>query len=262
MSRTERRISKDLFLTNNGELVPFSPTQPIELYVNTVRYYFPNQESKLYSTLAEAAKSINRTSARASQLYNDGKIQCLRIWSEGIEIQEGEQFKHLVNGYYISNHGRVLRVSQSRYTTLRYKILNPRSTMNGHLQLNCDLARAAGLRTSLIAPTVLELFSEPRPSEDAVCIHANGVSTDNRLCNLYWGTRTDAAQNREVFGHGIHLSKEKIPVKVVEDSRTHKLKPFIGRVFESISEAGRCIGVSPMAVRQYIIAGKIVKVNA
>lgn len=258
MSYTPRIISKELFLTDYGKLVPFHPTQPLELYTSTIRYYFAGQDSKLFSTLSEAAQSINRTSARASQLYNEGKIRCVKIYQEGFEIKLNERFKPLVNGYYLSNYGRILRVSQSVYTKNRYKIIQPQRTMGDHLQLSQELTQAAGLRTSLIAPTVLELFVEPRPSKDSVCIHADGNSLNNSISNLYWGTRKDAAQNRELFGKGNHGSKEKVKVKVVSDSRTNRLKPFLGRTFESISEASREIGISPMAIRQYLKTGKLI----
>lgn len=267
--RTKRKISKHLLMKDNGKLVPFNPKQPLELYTSTTYYYFTDEialfcklnegvhTEGLYPTLTACGEAIGKTSARASQLYTDGKIKCVKIWSEGFEIKPNEIFKPLANGYYLSNHGRILRINKSKGARNHYKIIKPRRTMGNHLQLSGDVTRAANLRTSLIAPTVLEMFVEPKPTPDAVCIHADGNTMNNYVKNLYWGTRVDAAQNREKFGNGHHDSKDKVPIVIVSDSRTHRLEPYIGKRFDSICDAAREIGISPMCIRQYIKSGKI-----
>ena len=267
--RTKQRIAKELFMTDNGLIVPFKPKQPIKLYNHELKYVFDKKVSErvklpkgfavdlscMYDTISAASKAIGKTPARGSQLYTEGLLKCIRIWSLDIDIEKDELFKHLVNDYFLSNHGRVLK----RYRSGEFRILKPLTTLGSQAQIGTDIVKAAGLRTSLMGPCVLEMFGKSRPSDEYVCIHINGDTTNNHLSNLRWGTRKEAAQNREKLGRGVHGGKDKVRVKVVEDCRTGLLRPHIGRVFGSICEAAREIGVSPMSIRQYIKNGKIVK---
>ena len=267
--RTKQRITKELFRTDSGRIVSFKPNQPLTLYRYELRYVFDSKVSeivkipeglavdfgRMYDTISAASKAIGKTPARGSQLYSEGLLKCIKIWSLDIDIEKDELFKHLTNDYFLSNHGRILR----KYKSGEFKILKPITTLGKHEQIYTEVARAAGLRTSLMGPCVLELFDEPRPTSESICIHIDGDTTNNKLSNLKWGTRKEAAQNREKLGRGVHGGKEKVRVKVVADCRTGILKPHLGRVFGSICEASREIGVSPMSIRQYIKNGKIVK---
>jgi hypothetical protein len=47
---------------------------------------------------------------------------------------------------------------------------------------------------------VCAAFYGPKPSPDHKALHRNGVSTDNRVENLYWGTAQDLVDGQMVRG--------------------------------------------------------------
>lgn len=127
---------------------------------------------------------------------------------------EEEVWKPVVdaNPYDISNLGRVRsywRVvwpkGQKSYKVVRRdlppKIKNPQMSIHGYhiLMLYSDASRDAAGRAlkfnKKIHHMVLEAFVGQRPS-GCECRHLNGVRTDNRLCNLAWGTAQENADDR------------------------------------------------------------------
>jgi hypothetical protein len=70
----------------------------------------------------------------------------------------------------------------------------------------CDLRKPGIKQKARIHVVVLETFVCPRPDGMIAC-HNNGDSTDNRLCNLRWGTHEDNAKDKIL--HGTHLYGER-----------------------------------------------------
>jgi hypothetical protein len=65
---------------------------------------------------------------------------------------------------------------------------------------------------ALVHILVLTAFVGPRPHPSAQCLHSNDVPTDNRLCNLRWGTPAenweDSRKNgRRTVGEQVHNAK-------------------------------------------------------
>jgi hypothetical protein len=54
-------------------------------------------------------------------------------------------------------------------------------------------------RYATIHSLVLESFVGPRPN-GAECRHINGINTDNRLCNLQWGTSSENYEDKRKHG--------------------------------------------------------------
>ena len=72
----------------------------------------------------------------------------------------------------------------------------------------CDLRKPGIKEKARIHVVVLETFVCPRPDGMIAC-HNNGDSTDNRLCNLRWGTHEENAADK--IAHGTHLYGESCP---------------------------------------------------
>jgi hypothetical protein len=70
----------------------------------------------------------------------------------------------------------------------------------------CDLRKPGIKQKARIHVVVLETFVCPRPDGMIAC-HNNGDSTDNRLCNLRWGTHEENAADKIL--HGTHQYGER-----------------------------------------------------
>ena len=107
--------------------------------------------------------------------------------------------------YEVSNLGRIRsvdRVVTNRLGVtrkLKGRVLRvfPNSR-SGHLQTNlCN----AGVETVVaVHRVVLIAWVGDPPGSDYECCHNNGDPTDNRVCNLRWGTRSD--NNNDAVKHG------------------------------------------------------------
>lgn len=91
----------------------------------------------------------------------------------------------------------------------------------------CDLRKPGIKQRARIHVVVLETFVCPRPSGMIAC-HNNGDSTDNRLCNLRWGTHKDNAKDKIL--HGTHQYGESCPrsklteaqaIAILESTKTY-----------------------------------------
>ena len=91
--------------------------------------------------------------------------------------------------YQVSDVGRVRSLDRviigrdGRAQRWKGRILKLNKT-NGYLSINLP----TGMRH--VQRLVLLAFVGPPPAGCAAC-HKNDVRTDNRLCNLYWGTQSD-----------------------------------------------------------------------
>lgn len=68
---------------------------------------------------------------------------------------------------------------------------------------------------------VLETFVGPRPA-GMEARHKNGIPSDNRLCNLAWGTRTENYEDRVAFG--THVRGEKNPCAKLNEIQVEEIR--------------------------------------
>lgn len=107
-----------------------------------------------------------------------------------------EEWRPVLGLYEVSNLGRVRRGTRVRKGMTRNR--------TGHLTIDLWVD---GVRVQRpVHQLVLEAFVGP-PEPGQVCRHLNGVSSDNRLSNLTWGTHSE---NRlDSVGHGTHPQAKK-----------------------------------------------------
>lgn len=109
--------------------------------------------------------------------------------------------------YQVSDHGRVLsesrQVRRSNMTTalLRPKILTPSKTPKGYLVVGLVQSGGRSVKRR-VHRLVLEAFVGPCPLGQEGC-HKHGDPSNNRLENLYWGTKPENAQDQ--VRHGTHF---------------------------------------------------------
>lgn len=100
-------------------------------------------------------------------------------------------------GYAVSNLGRVRslpRISENSGRRMKGKLMTPTASWKGgtpHVSVEvwAPLERSVG-----VAELVLEAFIGSRPTKNACAGHRDGDQTNNRLTNLFWGTRTIATR--------------------------------------------------------------------
>ena len=113
--------------------------------------------------------------------------------------------------YEVSTLGRIRsldrpqRVRGSGISSQKGQILSQWKQGN---YMYCDLRKPGVKRKARIHVVVLEAFVGPRPNGMIAC-HNNGNSTDNRFCNLRWGTHEENAADK--IAHGTHLYGESSP---------------------------------------------------
>lgn len=118
-------------------------------------------------------------------------------------------------GYEVSNVGRARSVARTitdelgRVRRLRSVTLAPVTNRSGHLSVQLR-ARGVSVRV-YIHRLVLEAFIGPCP-DGYECCHRNDDPTDNRLVNLYWGTRRDnmldqVANDKHPWSRRTHCSR-------------------------------------------------------
>ncbi len=84
-------------------------------------------------------------------------------------------------GYFATDDGRILSTRRVWINELK-----PRITPEGYLRVHL-VDEDSVAHHKFVHALILEAFSGSRPPENQ-CRHLNGVKTDNRLCNLVWGT--------------------------------------------------------------------------
>lgn len=122
--------------------------------------------------------------------------------------------------YQVSDTGKVKSLARKVYNshnglvTVHEKILTPAQTYSGHL--NVILCKNGKRKTHLVHSLVMTSFCGPAP--DGLEIrHLNSDPTDNRLCNLKYGTRTENHIDASALGR---LGRQKLtPIEVREIRR-------------------------------------------
>jgi hypothetical protein len=114
------------------------------------------------------------------------------------------QIKGFEGVYEVSTLGRIRsldrpqRVCGSGISTQKGQILKQWKQGN---YMYCDLRLPGIKQKARVHVVVLETFVCARPDGMIAC-HGNGNSTDNRLCNLRWGSHHDNAKDKIL--HGTH----------------------------------------------------------
>lgn len=109
-------------------------------------------------------------------------------------------------GYYeVSGVGqvrgcqRVVGAANGKTKVIKPKLMTLTPMDSGHLTV--EFRRDNRRKRMLVHRVVLEAFVGPQPEGMEGC-HRNGDPRDNRLENLYWGTRSDNV--RDAVSHGTH----------------------------------------------------------
>ena len=116
--------------------------------------------------------------------------------------------------YEISDQGRVrsvpheVRSSDGRRIWVSGKIRKPQPQHHGHLKI--QLLRNGHQESVHVHTLVLTGFVGPRP-DGMCCRHLNGVSSDNRLENLAWGTYSENKFDQVRHGTDAYASRTHCP---------------------------------------------------
>lgn len=80
----------------------------------------------------------------------------------------------------------------------------------GREYLSVLLSKNGRVAQASVHVVVLSAFN-PQPSPELIVCHDNGNPTDNRLSNLYWGTRQDNGEDMKRHGTDWHANKTHCP---------------------------------------------------
>jgi hypothetical protein len=109
--------------------------------------------------------------------------------------------------YAVSDQGRVRSLdrvivdSEGRHRRWRGRILSAAILSTGYLAVTLP-----GPRTSAVHALVLAAFVGPRP-DGMYCLHNNGDQTDNRACNLRYGTASENSIDTILHGNNPRSQK-------------------------------------------------------
>lgn len=135
--------------------------------------------------------------------------------AEPISNLPGEIWKPVVGWeglYEVSNMGRVASLrprgmnEKRRPRTPHRSLCKPLARRNGYVHVALCLRNTRKWRS--VHHLVLESFVGPRPS-GGQCRHLNGITNDNRLSNLLWGTQEENSADKR--RHGTALFGERSP---------------------------------------------------
>ena len=145
-------------------------------------------------------------------------------------------------GYQVSDCGRVRSCRRRKRGS--WIILQSARHPKGYLTVSLYGKRK---RTYAIHRLVLMAFVGPCPPRHEAC-HRNGKKQDNRLANLYWGTRLDNEKDMKRLGEkntprGERQGQSKLTTKEVKEIRRlaksgipqHKIADMFGVVQQQVS---------------------------
>lgn len=122
--------------------------------------------------------------------------------------------------YEVSDLGRVRSVPRVQVTNtctrrLKGQVLKPRNNSGHHM---VTLSDTKFKRKDLLVHrlVLLTFVGEPPPGHEAC--HRNDIGTDNRLANLYWGTRSENVYDQ--IRNGLHHNASK--------THCHRGHPYTG----------------------------------
>jgi hypothetical protein len=144
--------------------------------------------------------------------------------------------------YEVSDYGRVRSVDRyvppgrggTRWRFRRGQIRKPGHDRKGYLFVPLYAAdpNAKNGKNGWVHRLVLLAFVGPPPEEGMYALHNNGDHSDNRLCNLRWGTPSENIWDS--VAHGTHFNGSKTHCK-----RGHEFTPENTRRTTSGSRACR-----------------------
>ena len=124
---------------------------------------------------------------------------------DGVRMEcavEAEQWRPIDGwpGYEVSDQGRVRSFRTSQGAADVARILKATKQASGHVGVSLYAGEGRrGRRRKTVHTLVLKAFcGHPPPGTE--CCHDNGVPADNRLSNLYWGTKKQNAADRKRHG--------------------------------------------------------------
>lgn len=146
--------------------------------------------------------------------------------------------------YEVSNQGRIKRLQRidkngKNSTMLRLeKIMNPGRVRNGYLQLRLTISQIT--KAYYVHVLVATNFDLPKGLNCTQVNHINGITSDNRLCNLEWVSRRENLCHRWLLRNTSSkypgVSYSKLGKKFESYIQVNKKKFHLG-VFDTEEEA-------------------------
>jgi len=119
------------------------------------------------------------------------------------------------------------------YDTIKRRTIPVRSDGRGYMCCTIDG------KTHKVHKVVCLIVYGPKPSPHHVPIHKNNVKTDNRPCNLFYGTRSENLKHAHESGAMKANRKRQVGCAWPEHKSKHLL------IWPSVNRAARHYGVSP-----------------
>lgn len=126
-------------------------------------------------------------------------------------------------GYRIGSDGSLWSCrTKGGNTGNKWRKAQPNKRKCGHLFTG--LHNKGVYRVVAIHTLVLEAFCGPRPS-GFHCRHLNGVSDDNRLENLAWGTPKENAEDQ--VKHGVMIRGERVGISKLNENKVREIRKLL-----------------------------------